>query len=1352
MAATGEGASAALSSSAYEGGGDGAGGKFRKRPFRKTHTTPYDRPPTALRNPSWLSKLLVDPTSKVIAASVQRFFSSVFRKRLPPPPPPPPEPNQDSSAKRPEAVLKVEAREAAIDDNQNLTHSTDGGSISELEQLLKQKTFTRSEIDRLTELLHSRAVDLPVEDGVKRTEASTSKQVANFERQQQFVDSLEEKRTGSERSQGLKSIPGIGAGDLEEEIASPAEIAKAYMGSQVSKVSPSVLGLRSRVAREDAALLSNVPFTPKSTMVSLSKKASAHVEVPENGFMTPRSWGRSAIYNMARTPYSRVHQTAFEKGSGSRNYAYGGPLLPASSLKEPDGELGSYKALKRRSSVLDEDLGSVGPMRRIRQKHNLLSNRLSVPCGTGGVSDAVQPTFGPSTKGGPKVIGENDGRTPRTSYAHVPPKSTEMAARILEHLEKMTPKEKSAEFKLIAAREKTPAKLTSGMLHGQALKSLEDLDSSKLLESNQDGQVWSHSNSLNSHASAPQIEDRKEANGPLKFDSQHDMSTPVENSDITSSAKGVLTSVEASDSVVKFVAQRPQKKRAFMMSALEDSVELDDDKIFNGPSSEALLEGRGNQETSATIENLTSAEKVLLDKTAALPETRTPSEPISGKKSHLEIGNAANVSRQNADITFPTSLASNTNSQLVMLPPSDLGFEKPKQAIEKVAVFQNSSLQSAIEFSGSKPFSWTNQIPEISSSSDGAGTGVTGASLGIPISEKGKDTNSQEAKTNGKLSISDSVVLSSISAGGMSSVVPISSSNGSLSISPSIFSSQPTPASTLFAHQFLSNSISSLTSSSSALSFATTTSISAASSSFPVVSTAVPPSPMMPIFKFGSSIDPSTSASSAAGAETSVMKTKTEKEGNSGSSSNFPFGTSSFASIGSGSSIFSLSSTTTSSTALNQSQGSLSSTGGGSVFNQSSLAGSESTSVTQVLPNLFGSSASSPVFGASGVASFTSSNTLFSPSSTTSKLFGTGTGFGLSTSAPSTETISVGSGSGATSSLFSFGVNAPSSSSGTGFGPSTSAPSAETKSVGSGSEATSSIFSFGINAASSSSGANAISSNGSSAPATYSFGASSSATTSVTSSSSSSATPFFSFGVGSSSVSNVVSSSSGGNSSIFGVSPLSSSTEINPASSSSVTPNIFSTSWQASNSSPLGSTFNSSPSTGFSFGAGSASFASNSATSMVFGSSTGASSGPVFSFSTASATTSSSPSLFNPQPIFGNSTPAFSAPPGNNDQMNSEDSMAEDPVQSSMPAIAGFGQQPVSPSPGGFMFGSTVPSHTAPFQFGGQQNQAAPQNPSHFQASGSLEFSAGGSFSLGSGGDKSGRKIVKVSRNRNRKK
>jgi hypothetical protein len=82
---------------AVSGEGLGTGGKFRKRPFRRAaNTTPYNRPPTALRNPSivnhnnngngWLSRL-VDPAQRLIASSAHRLFSSVFRKRLPPPAP-----------------------------------------------------------------------------------------------------------------------------------------------------------------------------------------------------------------------------------------------------------------------------------------------------------------------------------------------------------------------------------------------------------------------------------------------------------------------------------------------------------------------------------------------------------------------------------------------------------------------------------------------------------------------------------------------------------------------------------------------------------------------------------------------------------------------------------------------------------------------------------------------------------------------------------------------------------------------------------------------------------------------------------------------------------------------------------------------------------------------------------------------------------------------------------------------------------------------------------------------------------------------------------------------------------------
>lgn len=107
--------------------------------------------------------------------------------------------------------------------------------------------------------------------------------------------------------------------------------------------------------------------------------------------------------------------------------------------------------------------------------------------------------------------------------------------------------------------------------------------------------------------------------------------------------------------------------------------------------------------------------------------------------------------------------------------------------------------------------------------------------------------------------------------------------------------------------------------------------------------------------------------------------------------------------------------------------------------------------------------------------------------------------------------------------------------------------------------------------------------------------------------------------------------------------------------------------------------------------------------------------------------------------------------PGN-DQMNVEDSMADDPAQSSIPPAATFGQPNLLASPN-FMFGApAAPGGLSTFQFGSQQNSFIPQSQSPFQQSGNADF-AGGSFSLGSsGGEKSGRRIVRVRRDKHRKK
>ncbi|GKE18758.1 hypothetical protein Tco_1426335, partial [Tanacetum coccineum] len=221
--------------------------------------------------------------------------------------------------------------------------------ISDLEQVLQQKTFTR-------------------------LDASTSGSL---------------KKHGDERD-NLHAIttPMVTS---REEITSPVELAKAYMGFRPSKAA----------LRQDLVLHNNATGFLKSPNTLIAPKIA-------NGFTTPRSRGRSAMCNMARTPYARSPSTFTEKENGipwkyalitniMRHVFY--VLLSRGDkigwlyelAKWVTGEMGWIKmdkfesgcvhalclALKRKSSILDDDIGSGGPLRRTRQKANLALKRRS---------------------------------------------------------------------------------------------------------------------------------------------------------------------------------------------------------------------------------------------------------------------------------------------------------------------------------------------------------------------------------------------------------------------------------------------------------------------------------------------------------------------------------------------------------------------------------------------------------------------------------------------------------------------------------------------------------------------------------------------------------------------------------------------------------------------------------------------------------------------------------------------------------------------------------------------------------------------------------------------------------------
>lgn len=70
-------------------------------------------------------------------------------------------------------------------------------------------------------------------------------------------------------------------------------------------MSPSMLGSQRQAFRESSSVLNSVPLPSKLPGTPLMPGNTWNSEAPKNGVITPRSRGRSAIYSMARTPYSR---------------------------------------------------------------------------------------------------------------------------------------------------------------------------------------------------------------------------------------------------------------------------------------------------------------------------------------------------------------------------------------------------------------------------------------------------------------------------------------------------------------------------------------------------------------------------------------------------------------------------------------------------------------------------------------------------------------------------------------------------------------------------------------------------------------------------------------------------------------------------------------------------------------------------------------------------------------------------------------------------------------------------------------------------------------------------------------
>ncbi|XP_068649750.1 nuclear pore complex protein NUP1-like isoform X2 [Aristolochia californica] len=1242
----------------------GVGGKFKRRPARRAGT-PYDRPPPALRNPDgperngWLSKL-VDPASRIIADSASKLFQSVFRRRLPALPA---KSNQEAIQELPKPVYNQSTRQQEEGDENVKDHNSNKpvcSGINEFEQLLKHKTFTRDEFNRLTELLLSRTVDLSAteklrsaDDDKKRTEPSTSQNLPTHEEWERQDISAPENGLGTSGLMGHISTPGVGL----SEVASPTEVAKEFMGSRALRVSPTTLGLRSQALMEDLTFPSIVPFrTPRSSRLLL-----------DNGYgTTPRPRGRSAIYNMARSPYLRDRSAVALKGPDVTEDDYEG-----SSTVSPWARnllSGGKQALKRRSSVLDTDFGHSGPIRRIRQKSNLMTPSKS----TSSLPMTLMKPLGSDAEklaelDRPSNLQSSENGNERRTYTSVPPQSSEMARKILQQLDKLvpSPKEKSLEQKLALAREKSPSRLTTDMLSGRALKSIEGIESPKFKLTQGTWSLDKHGNGMDLPGPKNDFterHDKVEKNGPSKISSlveklvsEIDVVDGVATSarDTTFSSKAATTAMFRSDS-----DQLPSK-RAFHMSAPEDSLDMDEDNC-------AI-------------------------KAAAITSSSNEKEKLQASQADLkavasEAVNASFESTKNAVTSLPCQ-GSETNEKALDVHPTVAGKDNGHPAFE----FGTKTINKETSVTFRLPV-----IPKFGAASDPKAETLDSKSMAtgfLPVASP-QTTGSDKSEEFQKASnLFRSTENASSSALPFSAVPPVfsfgastssSQSNGVRSSSTSSVSVVATPIEPVFG----SNSASTMASSSSP-------SMAASSSIFKSVSGISASSP---------NLNSHIAVSSGTDVTDSVVKNKLESIFSAPSSAFTGAGTTAFA-FGA-SAISSAMTASSSSNDQTQTFGTFGSTTG-------SIFASQGALLTQSVGSQLGSSSSSaPSFGLNASSSFGTTGSTFGSANSAAKPFGSGSGIGMN------PPVSFASGS--SSSFDSVSTSASL------FG-SSSQPTSSTAV-----NTTTSSFGLGSLSATSSKPSNLFDSTSQPGNST---------TASLYGSSSQSA---------------------GSTSSIFGSSSQPASIFGSSSQPASATASIFGSSSQPANSNtgifglnsqPASSVFtfgssSPSPSTGFSFGS---SIMPTGNGPLTFGSS---SISPTFSFNSSTSGTSTT-TLSSGRLMFqmSNAPVSFGAASPSNDQMNDEDSMAEDTVQAStVQAVSSFGQPASSHSP--FMFPSTSVQSGGQqvFQFGGQ---AAPQNSSSpfAAAAGNLEVAPGGSFSLGTAStDKSNRKIVRVRRDKHRKK
>lgn len=486
-------------------GDRGVGGKLRKPPSRKPSTTPYARPPLSQAERGrrrWLSSV-VDPAYRLIAGGATRLFPSFFSKSnslsaLPPPN----VQNHDEWHTETEQNATGDEDHCDLNNGISRTSETAGPSkadelksgsdfdgdkkgalsdeigLSEIEQLLKGKKFSRDEVNHLMEIIHSRAVEHPTVDHENRNQT-----ISTAEKGKGVVITDDFPKTSSEDKQEdlNKAIWGTSTplpqSAIRDEVgASPIEIARAYMGSRTSEID---FSSENTVSKDERAILHGDEFSSKPFIPTPSSKPSTcwpgSMVKDQRDYLTPQTeGGRFGLQSFPRTPYSR---TIYSKSKSKLTQLQSGNDKAPRTLSTPWKQSQTPMYGQPRDDALDGGYGSVGPIRKSR--HKIVAQTPtrgspyvhSSPIGSSRVENSnVTKGFLPASKknfesvglSGNSQIPASDKKTSGFGVPTVHPQSSLIARTILEHIDRNqpTPKDKSEELKLAIAWKKP---LSSGV-------------------------------------------------------------------------------------------------------------------------------------------------------------------------------------------------------------------------------------------------------------------------------------------------------------------------------------------------------------------------------------------------------------------------------------------------------------------------------------------------------------------------------------------------------------------------------------------------------------------------------------------------------------------------------------------------------------------------------------------------------------------------------------------------------------------------------------------------------------------------------------------------------------------------